>query len=201
MPLENNREFDVLLEEYKTLKSEINTTLISVRQSLTLCLTGIGGLIAISPFIVSYKLPTLFLVSSMVFQALVWNQLRQYMTIAEIATYLKQRIIPRIRKLLQENSQECRDFNYIMSWEGKFVGLVNAYGLRFSIVESSDMIIPVIGSLSSFSGYFILSLQVSHPIINIVDVTLSVINLIAISYTFLAFIWYNKRDKFRKIEY
>lgn len=91
----NNREFDVLLEEYKTLRAEINTTLISVRQSLTLSLTGIGGLIAISPFIVSYEVPTLFLVSSMVFQGLVWNQLRQYMIITEVATYLKQVIIPR----------------------------------------------------------------------------------------------------------
>ena len=132
--IENNREFDVLLEEYKILKGEIKATLISVRQSLNLCLTGIAGLIAISPFIIDQELPTLFLISSLVFHGLVWNQLRQYMIVTEIATYLRKVIILRIRELLEKNLEVHESFKHLMSWEEEFIGISNVYGWQFSLI-------------------------------------------------------------------
>ena len=158
-------EFKILCEEYKTLKTEINSTLISVRQALTLSLTGIGGLIAISSLVIDKNVPALFLVSSILFCLLFWNQYRWYLVIEEISLYLQQVTIPKIHKILEVNSEESQTSKNLMSWEKKFKSISDIYGHQYSMIEISDLIVPYFAALFSFCGYFFLEFQSDYSII------------------------------------
>lgn len=198
---ENKLEYAVLIEEYKSLRTEINSTLVSVRQALTLSFVGIGGLISLIPFIIEKQNPTLLLIPPIFFFGLLWNKLRYYMVISEIGLYIESVITPRIREIIKSGSEEDNIFPDLMSWDEKFKGICNVYGVRFSLIEASDSYISFFGVLSPIVGYFFLSHQISHHK-NSLDLLLIIVNIFAFIYTALIYFLISNPAKLtRKVHY
>ena len=117
-------ELNVLLDEYKALKAEIVSNLNSARQIVSLTLTAIGALIAVSKYIVESGAISVFLIAPLFFYALAWTQLRYVFLVLDMGAYLRKNVAQRIRAIMVELSSKAAPelqpgskFTHILKWE------------------------------------------------------------------------------------
>src|SRR5260221_3204517 len=119
-------EYNVLLEEFRSLKSEIRQRIDNQHTILTILVALIGGIIAILQFLgkdsltlslqsLHYILPTL----SIVFSALALMYMEHDATNAILGGYINGYLQPHLKQLLR--SIDGRE-NEILGWENVFRG-------------------------------------------------------------------------------
>jgi len=128
-PSAGDREVDILLKEYQTLRSEINTHVVSQTQLTTVTVVLLGGVTAAAPFLVSsdsqglhLRIPLVFLVLTLLiistlFASLQWASMAHDIQIAYIAQYLHKNIRSRVTMLLGGSAS-------VFNWEGYRNGLM-----------------------------------------------------------------------------
>lgn len=87
-----------LLEEYRSLRSEIVCLIQAEHQMTQLGLTIVAGLIAATPFILQLHVRILLLVAPLLLCSLTWIELRYVAMLGELGDYLRFQLI-RVRLL------------------------------------------------------------------------------------------------------
>lgn len=177
-------EYTALLEEYRSLREEINATLDSSRQVVNLTLVGVGGLIAFFPFLLQLQSQTVFLLIPFFFYGLAWTQLRYILLAQRIGSYLDKNVISRIRSILKTvaNGEED-DYGSFMSWEsGRGTNLILQVGFSVVLIEGAGFAIPLLAGLLSLVVFVIISRQSSY-VLNWIDILLMIINIGALLYS------------------
>lgn len=186
-------EHSTLLEEYKALKSEIVSNLNAARQVVNLTLTAIGALIAATPYIAQSDMEILFLVAPIFLYGLAWTQLRYIFLVLDMGTYLKERLIPRIRAVLEEMSpgkppdHNSVSYDHIMSWEspGKSpIRLPSSTFLKvlFIPIAGSNYGLPLLVAVVSAAAFVVLASSRQEPLSGH-EVMLLLINVLAFFYS------------------
>jgi len=181
-------ELSTLLEEYRTLKTEIVSNLASGREIATLTLTTIGILVAAAPFIINLQVIIIFLIVPLLFYILAWSQLRYTYLVLDMGAYLRSVIVPKIHWLIKEvQVDKERDISYLMSWEfpGKGPSRLRQTKLLkilFLPIAGANYGIPLLAAVLSVSTFLILTFQTSR-IVSIVEILLIVVNIIALIYS------------------
>ena len=163
-----NAELSVLIEEYKALKTEINSNLGSARLVGNLTVTALGILIASSKYLIDAHLIIIFLGSSMLFCVFAWTQLRYTFLVLDLGAYLRGGLAPRIREALEELAPEStRDFSHVLKWEDAGKGLTRRYAgirrLTFLPIASGGYGIPVLAGALCTLMYSLLVLGSDAP--------------------------------------
>ncbi|MCJ7634516.1 hypothetical protein MUP77_19255, partial [Candidatus Bathyarchaeota archaeon] len=102
-------ELEVLLEEYKTLRAEIEQRLTNEQQIISFAIGLIVAAITLSQFLPSLGDPSLrpaYLIVSMVFSAFALMNIEHDAMMASIGTYIETRLRPRIEEILAMVSEK-----------------------------------------------------------------------------------------------
>lgn len=95
--------FNAQLEEYRAVRAEILVQIESLHQMFNYTLVGISALLAASKIIlVDFQFPFLFLVSSFLFFAILWTQLRYAVTIQALVRYIENVLCVAIEETINE---------------------------------------------------------------------------------------------------
>jgi hypothetical protein len=181
-------ELDTVLEEYRSLKSEIVANLDSARQIVQLTLTTVAILIGLVPFILQFHATILFLIAPFLFYSLAWTQLRYIYLVIDMGNYLKKSLVPNVRRLLSEISQvKDRDFSEILSWELPGKGPLQLRGsllrrLLFFPIAGANLGIPVLAATLSVIAFWMISIQGAVKLTPL-EIGLILFNGIAFMYT------------------
>lgn len=181
-------EYSALLEEYKSLKSEIVANLDSARQVVGLTLTAIGVFIAIAPYVVESQTIILFLIAPLFFYGLAWTQLRYIYLALDMGTHLREAVLPRIQlTLARMHPQAGEDFSNLMGWDlaNRSPLRLRRGGLRrllFLPIAGANYGIPILASVLSVGTFLLLALHSSQPL-SIIEVVLIAVNGIAFLYS------------------
>ncbi len=181
-------EHSTLLEEYSAMRAEIISTSDSARQVLNLTLTAIAIFIAAIPSIIQSKLIILFLIIPLFFYALAWTQLRYVYLVLSVGQYLREVLIPSIRRNLIEHSPNVdHDFKEVMSWEFIGGGLMRRSRSRlrslfFLPIAGANFSVPFLGILLSIGAYVAFIVQTQSTLSSIETVLLA-INAVAFLYS------------------
>jgi hypothetical protein len=187
-------EHSTLLEEYKSIKADIVHNLETARQIVNLTLTLAGILVAGAPFIIQYKVPSLFLVAPFIFYALAWIQLRCIYVEYHLTRYLVDILVPGLRRLLDESASASRgeaDHANIMSWETYFLKTDRRQSLFVVAIThnaSNSYGITLMAALLSVSAYLACVFASVQPV-QIGDVILLVVNALLFLYSFILGLW------------
>ncbi len=154
-------EMTLLTDEYKALKAEIVSNLVSARQVSGLAFAAIGVLIAGGRFLVESGQSSLLLIAPVFFYALAWAQLRYVFLVLDMGAHLRCVVAPRVRQLLHDlaDSDE-RNFDHILSWENRgkspVRGLPNRLlKLLFIPIAGANFGIPLLAAVSSVIAFFV----------------------------------------------
>lgn len=158
-------ELDVVLEEYRVLKTEIVENINSGRQIAQLTLTAFAILIGLVPFILQYAATILFLIAPFLFYSLAWTQLRYVYLVIDMGNYLKGTLVPNVRRLLSELSTvRRRDFDAVLSWELPGKGPIRLRGgllrrLFFFPIAGANLGIPMLASALSATAFWMITIH------------------------------------------
>lgn len=181
-------ELSTVLEEYKTLKTEIVSNLASGRQIATLTMTAAGILVATAPSIIEQQITIIFLVAPLLFYVLAWSQLRYTYLVLDMGTYLRSVIVPNIHWLMKEMQiDKERDISYLMSWEfpGKGPSRLRRTKLLrilFLPIAGANYGVPLLAAVFSVSTFLIFTFQTSRTV-SIVEVLLIAVDTIGLIYS------------------
>lgn len=179
-------ELGLLTDEYKALKAEIVSNLVSARQILGIAFAAIGALIAGGRVIFESGQTTLFLVVPVFFYALVWAQLRYVFLVLDMGAYLRCILAPRIHQLLADLSRNRSNFGHILSWEAPGKSPIRGrsnflFKILFIPIAGANFGIPLLAAMSSVAVFFIF--HKSDTGISNGQFILLVLNLIAFIYS------------------
>lgn len=154
-------EMTLLTDEYKALKAEIESNLVSARQVSGLAFTAIGVLIGGGRFLVDSGQSILFLIAPVFFYALAWAQLRYVFLVLDMGSHLHSVVAPRVRRLLGNLADnDKRNFDHILSWEDKGEGPVMGFTNRlirllFIPIAGANFGIPLLAALCSIIAFLV----------------------------------------------
>lgn len=183
-------ELSTLLEEYRMLKTEIVSNLVSGRQIATLTLTAVGILVAAAPSIIEQQVKIIFLIAPLLFYVLAWSQLRYTYLVLDMGTYLRSVVVPNIHRLMKEMQiDKVRDIAYLMSWElpGKGPSRLRRTKLLrvlFLPIAGANFGVPLLAAVFSVATFLMLSYQTPQTV-SIVEVFL--VGVDTIGFIFSAF--------------
>lgn len=183
-------ELDTLLEEYRTLKAEIVSNLVSARQVANLTLTAMGILITASPFIIQSQATLIFLIAPLLFYALAWSQLRYIYLVLDMGHHLRDTIAPNVRRILKEtHTNKEHDVSYIMSWDSQGKGPsrlrpTKLQRILFLPIAGANFGIPLLAAFLSVVTFLILTIQ-SSRIIAPGEFALIAVEIVALLYSAL----------------
>lgn len=181
-------ELDMVLEEYRALKTEIVANLDSARQIAQLTLTTIAILIGLIPFILQFHATVLFLIAPFLFYSLAWTQLRYIYLVIDMGNYLKKTLVPNARRLLSEISTvKERDFSEILSWELPGKGPTRLRGgifrrLFFFPIAGANLGIPMLTATLSVIAFWMVAIQGAVKLTTL-ELGLTLFNVITLIYT------------------
>lgn len=181
-------ELETVLEEYRALKAEIVANLDSARQIAHLTLTTVAILIGLLPLILQFRATVLFLVAPFLFYSLAWTQLRYIFLVIDMGNYLKNNLVPNVRRLLSEiATTKERDFSEILSWELPGKGPIRLRGniirrLLFFPIAGANLGIPMLAASLSVAAFWMNAYQ-SAVRLTALELGLVVFNIIALVYT------------------
>ena len=154
-------EVDILLEEYKARRNEIDKTLDAAFATSNITLAGIAAVLSVSPFIYSSKLTGIYAIFSIVFLAISWTQLRFILQVYNLSDYINQVIAPRIRIILKEMPPPTSDtYSWILYWELHGRVITHSNDLWTFPIEAARYGIPLLAAFISFF-MFILTINIS----------------------------------------
>jgi hypothetical protein len=180
-------EHATILEEYRSLKTEIVSNLDSARQIANLALAATGILIGAVPFIQSQAL-LIFLIAPLFFYALAWSQLRYVYLVLDMGDYLGTTLIPRIREILVEISIDKEErLNKVMSWQTPGKGPTRLrptrrHGLLFFPIAGANYGIPLLTALLSNCAFLYLAYRNAH-VVSWFEWILIACNFLAMAYS------------------
>jgi hypothetical protein len=180
-------ELSLLTDEYKALKAEIVSNLVSARQVSGLAFAGIGALIAGGRFLVESEQPIFFLVTPVFFYALAWAQLRYVFLVLDMGAHLRCVVAPRVRQLLAALSDSGeRTFDHVFSWEDLGKSPVRCRSNRllkllFIPIAGANFGIPLLAAASSVVAFFVF--HQSDVAMSSSELTLLCLNVFALVYS------------------
>lgn len=151
---------NILFEEYRARREEINHTLSAAYSTSNITLIGIGAMLTISPTIYKENITGIFALFAILFFAINWTQLRFMIQVFNLSNYIIYTIAPRVRVLLQRSDEIAADFASILSWEGGGRKQSHSSTLWAIPLEASRFGIPLFAAVIS-SLIFILTLPKS----------------------------------------
>jgi hypothetical protein len=178
-------EYGILIEEYKTLKSEILQLLHEARQITNLALTAIGVFIAGTAAVIQMQIainPKVLLLVPFLFYFLTCIQLRYIFQALDMGKYLSSTTIPHIQSILHNFSLGRRqEIDKILSWEMPRRSPLRIRGLLFFPIAGASYGMPFLFSIiliGLYLRFFSPGLELSLNVEN----TLLTLNSIAILY-------------------
>lgn len=122
---------------------------------LNLTIAALGGLIALSPYIIASNVPTFFLVASLFFLGLALSQIRFVSIASVLSRHIRTIITPRVLSNLSQ-MQDRPDFDAtpVMNWEVQGRNVIRPRNLLLVPIAGAHFAIPLFGSMLSI-GIFL----------------------------------------------
>jgi hypothetical protein len=181
-------ELNVLLEEYKALRSEILMTLTADYGMTALTLTAIGALLAASSLALQAYKPVLFGIAPLLFSCLAWIQLRYALTNFHLSNHLIQAVRPAVQRCLQSYAsldsrpaEQQSSFNYVLNWETRGRSVLRPQSLLMKPTYTARFVTPVFAACASSFTYAYLTYGNANG--DISDLSLFVLDLSFVFYT------------------
>lgn len=175
-------ELDIHLEEYRVRMSSMQNEINAIGQTFGLTITGIGFVLAASPFIVQNRLPHIFVVAGFVFYGLTLIQIRHSWTIFAIESYVNNVLRFSIQSILNQiDSQNQRNVRSIFLWSSFYNRSAYAKHWWQFPIEAARYLIPLVAGVVCCIAYYLV------PGIRslVIDIGIGVANLLAVSYVVL----------------
>jgi hypothetical protein len=172
-------ELNCRLEEYRALRAEIVSTLTSAYQTTNLTLIAIGVVISGSKF--TLETPILLISASLVFNVLLWTQLRYEQAVLNMSNHIITTVTPAIRKILEDISHR-ENLNTLLSWESSGREHNHSDDVFLYPIEGARYGLPLLSAIFTFFAYLIFC-YVNNQFSYTINILLSGLNFILVIYS------------------
>jgi len=151
----DEKELEVLLEEYKARRNEIDQTLNGAFNTTNITLIGVSATLSAASFIFDAGLTGIYAVFAMVFYIISLIQLRYILQVWKLSNYIKTIIAPNVRRKFKQNNEKKDEHNHIMSWE--YQGRKKTHNnLGWSLpIEAARYGLPIIAGVVSTLAFYL----------------------------------------------
>jgi hypothetical protein len=147
-------EFNLRLEEYKSLRAEVNQHVLFQHQTMTTIFAGFAALVAGAKFIRD-DAPLLFIIASWFFLGLIWTQLRYARVVIDIDRYIGEVLKKDFINLLNALDSEEDKNRPVLSYYGREGSNVYGRGLIGIVLDGARYGIALLVALLLSVSYFI----------------------------------------------
>jgi hypothetical protein len=161
-------EYDILMQEYNTLRVEIVGTLEAARQvtNYTLVLSAIlvPSISLLGEHFVQAQSAVILLLIPFVFYFLAWIALRYVILTTSLSHYIRDHIAPEVRRCHAALTGDTGKSDTLLRWEDKGKNTLRQFGVFYLPIASSHLGFPILAAIVVLASYAVITSANNFPV-------------------------------------